>query len=211
MNLTIDIGNTLIKMAVFDGGEIVEKLLAEECDTKLLDGLLARWPAIDRAIIASTGGRTAPLARMLRVRAVKCLEFTPATPVPIRNGYDTPETLGADRQYDLPEQRYPDRRFRNGHHRRLRVGRRHLPRRGHFARNGDAFSGAAPLYGQASVVPRDCRRAPLRDDYDLLHRAGRDEWHRLRNRRIHRAFPAGKCGYLHNFYRWRRKKLCEKN
>ena len=36
MNLTIDIGNTLIKMAVFDGGEIVEKLLAEECDTKLL-------------------------------------------------------------------------------------------------------------------------------------------------------------------------------
>ena len=97
MNLTIDIGNTLIKMAVFDGGEIVEKLLAEECDTKLLDGLLARWPAIDRAIIASTGGRTAPLARMLRVRAVKCLEFTPATPVPIRNGYDTPETLGADR------------------------------------------------------------------------------------------------------------------
>lgn len=47
MNLTIDIGNTLIKMAVFDGGEIVEKLLAEECDTKLLDGLLARWPAID--------------------------------------------------------------------------------------------------------------------------------------------------------------------
>ena len=80
MNLTIDIGNTLIKMAVFDGGEIVEKLLAEECDTKLLDGLLARWPAIDRAIIASTGGRTAPLARML-----------------IRNGYDTPETLGADR------------------------------------------------------------------------------------------------------------------
>ena len=69
MNLTIDIGNTLIKMAVFDGGEIVEKLLAEECDTKLLDGLLARWPAIDRAIIASTGGRTAPLARMLRVRS----------------------------------------------------------------------------------------------------------------------------------------------
>lgn len=83
-------------MAVFDGGEIVEKLLAEECDTKLLDGLLARWPAIDRAIIASTGGRTAPLARMLRVRAVKCLEFTPATPVPIRNGYDTPETLVVD-------------------------------------------------------------------------------------------------------------------
>ncbi len=97
MNLTIDIGNTLIKMAVFDGARIVEKLLTEECDTKMLDGLLGRWPAVDRAIIASTGGRTAPLARMLRVRAVSCLEFTPATPVPIRNAYETPETLGADR------------------------------------------------------------------------------------------------------------------
>ena len=32
MNLTIDIGNTLIKMAVFDGGEIVEKLLAERSE-----------------------------------------------------------------------------------------------------------------------------------------------------------------------------------
>ena len=72
MNLTIDIGNTLIKMAVFDGARIVEKLLTEECDTKMLDELLARWPAVDKAIIASTGGRTAPLARMLRVRAPFC-------------------------------------------------------------------------------------------------------------------------------------------
>ena len=212
MNLTIDIGNTLIKMAVFDGGEIVEKLLAEECDTKLLDGLLARWPAIDRAIIASTGGRTALLARMLRVRAVKCLEFTPATPVPIRNGYDTPETLGADRlAAAVGAALVAEGRDALVVDFGTAITVDYLPRRGHFSRNGDAFSGAAPLYGQASVVPRDCRRAPLRDDYDLLHRAGRDERHRLRNRRIHRAFPAGKCGYLHNFYRWRRKKLCEKN
>ena len=215
MNLTIDIGNTLIKMAVFDGGEIVEKLLAEECDTKLLDGLLARWPAIDRAIIASTGGRTAPLARMLRVRAVKCLEFTPATPVPIRNGYDTPETLGADRLaaavgaalvaegrdalvVDFGTAITVDYVSGDGAYRGGAISRRKM---------GMRF-GARHLQG---LDPRDCRRAPLRDDYDLLHRAGRDERHRLRNRRIHRAFPAGKCGYLHNFYRWRRKKLCEKN
>lgn len=97
MNLTIDIGNTLIKMAVFDRGEIVEKLLAEACDPGLLDGLLSRWPSVDRAVVASTGGGTEPLARMLRERGVRCLEFTPATPVPIRNGYQTPATLGADR------------------------------------------------------------------------------------------------------------------
>ena len=201
MNLTIDIGNTLIKMAVFDGGEIVEKLLAEECDTKLLDGLLARWPAIDRAIIASTGGRTAPLARMLRVRAVKCLEFTPATPVPIRNGYDTPETLGADRLAAAVGAAL------------VAEGRDALVVDFGTAITVDYVSGDGTYRGGAisPVVPRDCRRAPLRDDYDLLHRAGRDERHRLRNRRIHRAFPAGKCGYLHNFYRWRRKKLCEKN
>ena len=58
MNLTIDIGNTLIKMAVFDGGEIVEKLLAEECDTKLLDGLLARWPGMSLLEAQLKTGRT---------------------------------------------------------------------------------------------------------------------------------------------------------
>lgn len=115
-------------MAVFDGGEIVEKLLAEECDTKLLDGLLARWPAIDRAIIASTGGRTAPLARMLQVRAVKCLEFTPATPC-----RSATATIRPKRRRRPPRRRggggargrrarRAGRRFRNGHHRRLRVG-----------------------------------------------------------------------------------------
>lgn len=97
MNLTIDIGNTLIKMAVFDRGEIVEKLLVEECGPELLDALLARRPAVDRAIVASTGGAAAPLVRMLRERGVRCLEFTQATPVPIRNAYGTPATLGADR------------------------------------------------------------------------------------------------------------------
>ena len=55
MNLTIDIGNTLIKMAVFDRGEIVEKQLAEECDTKLLDGLL-RPHRTAGADAAGTGG-----------------------------------------------------------------------------------------------------------------------------------------------------------
>ena len=97
MNLTIDIGNTLIKMAVFDGGAIVGRLLVETCDARALDDLLERWPAVDRAIVASTGGCAAPLVRMLRERAVRCLEFTPATPVPIRNAYGTPATLGADR------------------------------------------------------------------------------------------------------------------
>lgn len=97
MNLTIDIGNTMIKMAVLDKGRIVDKLLIEECDNKRLDALLGRYPTVDRAIIASTGGRTEVLARMLRVRSVSCLEFAPDTPVPIGNAYATPLTLGADR------------------------------------------------------------------------------------------------------------------
>ena len=84
-------------MAVFDKGEIVEKLLAEACGPELLDGLLARWPAVDRAVVASTGGCAAPFVQRLRERAVRCLEFTPATPVPIGNAYATPATLGADR------------------------------------------------------------------------------------------------------------------
>lgn len=97
MNLTIDIGNTLTKMAVFDRGAIVEKVRVEACGAEALDALLSRWPAIDRAIAASTGGSMAPAAELLHGRCVPCLEFTPATPVPIRNAYGTPATLGADR------------------------------------------------------------------------------------------------------------------
>ena len=49
------------------------------------------------------------------------------------------------------EQRYPDRRFRNGHYDRRRLGRR-IPWRQHHPRRGDPFQGPAPLHEKTAAV-----------------------------------------------------------
>lgn len=97
MNLTVDIGNTRTKAAVFEQGKLVGKRLVQAGGPAAVDELLAHWPAVERAIVCATGGGAEPWLRRLRERGVDCLEFTPATPVPLRNAYDTPATLGADR------------------------------------------------------------------------------------------------------------------
>jgi len=97
VNLTVDIGNTLTKAAVFEGGKLVEKRFVAGGDPASADELLARWPAVGRAVVCSTGGGTELWAQRLRARGIACLEVAPETPVPLRNAYGTPATLGADR------------------------------------------------------------------------------------------------------------------
>lgn len=96
MNLIIDIGNTLAKLAVSDGDRIVAEHTAEQLHASTIEQFLAAWP-VRRAIVASTRGECGELLQQLRERVDFVLEFTPQTPVPIRNAYLTPETLGRDR------------------------------------------------------------------------------------------------------------------
>lgn len=97
MNLIVDIGNTLVKLAVFDGGEIVAHRFVERLHPVMLDELMAAWPAVDRAIVSSTRAETEDVAALLRPRVKRVLEFTSQVPVPIGNAYATPGTLGCDR------------------------------------------------------------------------------------------------------------------
>lgn len=97
MNLIVDIGNTLVKLAVFDGECIVAERSAERLLPSILDEVLAAWPAIDQAIVASTRGDGTEVASLIRARVGRCLEFTPEVRVPIANAYRTPTTLGRDR------------------------------------------------------------------------------------------------------------------
>jgi type III pantothenate kinase len=97
MNLAIDIGNTLAKAAVIDGGQVVDIYKAEAFGTDYLEKIFRRYPAIDRAILVSTRGGEEALAEWLRERVKQLVRFDHTTPVPIKNGYKTPETLGLDR------------------------------------------------------------------------------------------------------------------
>ena len=49
MNLAIDIGNTLAKLAIIDGGQVVDFLKTEQIDTAYIEKLLKANPGIDAA------------------------------------------------------------------------------------------------------------------------------------------------------------------
>ena len=96
MNLVVDIGNTLLKLAVFDGGRLVAQQCVGELREETFAGLLGGARAA-RAVVASTRGEAPAIVEGARRHTDYLLEFTPATPVPIGNAYLTPATLGRDR------------------------------------------------------------------------------------------------------------------
>lgn len=89
MNLAVDIGNSQAKAAIFEeeGGEWrIRRVAPEDIPER-----------IERAIVVSTRGGETQLEREVRARAGFHMKFDHDTPVPIRNLYATPETLGPDR------------------------------------------------------------------------------------------------------------------
>lgn len=96
MNLIIDIGNTAAKLAVFEQGEIQEIV---RCSNQSLEGLASlcnRYP-IRKGILASVISISEEVRQQLSQLPFPILEFTYQTPIPIRNLYQTPQTLGMDR------------------------------------------------------------------------------------------------------------------
>ena len=92
----MDIGNTLVKLAVFDDGRLVAQHCVERLLPSMLDELLGGRRAA-KAVVASTRGEADDVVETVRPFADYLLEFTSQTPVPIDSAYRTPETLGRDR------------------------------------------------------------------------------------------------------------------
>ena len=97
MNLVVDIGNSRVKAAVTESGRVVHTIVGERFDVQMLGKLLAEFPAVGKAIVASTAGDAEAAAEIIRQAGVRCIVFTPQVPVPIANAYGSPATLGADR------------------------------------------------------------------------------------------------------------------
>ncbi|NYJ29052.1 type III pantothenate kinase [Allomuricauda sp. ARW1Y1] len=97
MNLVIDIGNTLIKYAVFKNDSIVHDQSSESgLFLSKIKELFEQYPQINNAILSSVG----KLDRKERdVVALFCKVhvLTSASKVPFKNSYATPQTLGVDR------------------------------------------------------------------------------------------------------------------
>ena len=98
MNLIIDIGNSRAKVVVMEVDTLIKEYVVEEFSASLFEEILVAYPAISRAIIASTRGDEEQTKAIVAERIGKVVVFKPATtPIPLANHYHTPETLGADR------------------------------------------------------------------------------------------------------------------
>ena len=96
MNLVIDIGNTVAKLAVFDGDEVIEVLRGSNHSLDCLSMLCSKYP-IEKSIIASVITLSNTIKKQLAKLNIPVLELTYQTPIPIKNLYKTPQTLGMDR------------------------------------------------------------------------------------------------------------------
>ena len=97
MNLIIDVGNTLLKLAVFETGELLFKKTIDKKEfLNVLTEVSVSYDEIDNCIISSVGSFTKQQFNKLN-DTYSPLVLTHETPVPFVNKYATPESLGVDR------------------------------------------------------------------------------------------------------------------
>ena len=101
MNLVIDMGNSVAKVAVVDKGHIVCSFKTENLDTQELEKVLVSQKEISQAIVCSVRGYedgcAAEVMALLGERLGRVIKLDHTVAVPLKNLYSTPHTLGSDR------------------------------------------------------------------------------------------------------------------
>ncbi|WP_127846094.1 type III pantothenate kinase [Psychroflexus aestuariivivens] len=97
MNLILDIGNTFIKVAVFNDDDLIfkSKISPEDFATEF-QNLLNEYPNLKFSIISATGDIPQGLVEQLESK-LEVIHFSHESKINFKNGYKTPETLGLDR------------------------------------------------------------------------------------------------------------------
>ena len=97
MNLTIDQGNSRTKVVLFDDqGRIKKTFIYKSFSSADVERLFSLYP-IEASIIASVVNIDPAVVNALVRLSQHFVLFDHHTPVPLKNGYETPETLGLDR------------------------------------------------------------------------------------------------------------------
>ncbi|GAA3773570.1 type III pantothenate kinase [Corallibacter vietnamensis] len=97
MNLIIDVGNTFVKLAVFQDDEMVSKISCEIKDfEKKFNSILKSHKKINKSIISSVGFLNSKQFDLVK-NALPTLILDSKTKLPFDNLYKTPKTLGVDR------------------------------------------------------------------------------------------------------------------
>jgi len=96
MKLVIDIGNTLSKVAVFDGTDIVELNTTQKISVEYFQNLLKSLQDIQSSIIAHVADIDEQIINYL-ASVLNLIVLSETTPLPFVNKYETPLSLGYDR------------------------------------------------------------------------------------------------------------------
>ncbi|MBL0104723.1 MAG: type III pantothenate kinase [Bacteroidetes bacterium] len=94
MNLTIDAGNTSIKVLVLRGDNPVYRHACKSLSTRYLQSLQRSF-TIEEGMISSVIHLSPAVKKHLKSMGVR--ELTERTKIPVKNLYKTPSTLGKDR------------------------------------------------------------------------------------------------------------------
>jgi len=96
MNLVIDKGNTLTKVALFDKNELIEKISFNDAQSDQLIYFVKNNINADGIIISSVSDYKPSLKKIIQENK-NFIELDEFTPIPATNKYITPATLGKDR------------------------------------------------------------------------------------------------------------------
>lgn len=97
MNLCIDQGNSRTKVALFrDNGTVVKSFIYRSFHSAEVERLFALYPLTD-SIISSVSNIEPAVVNSLNRLSKRFILFDHTTPIPIRNLYESPQTLGQDR------------------------------------------------------------------------------------------------------------------
>ena len=97
MNLVLDLGNTHGKIAVCDRQKVVEVATYDKITSREISYFHIRYSRIRGAIVSSVVNYSREIIDYLNNLYPTCIELNHATPIPLVNLYQTPETLGYDR------------------------------------------------------------------------------------------------------------------
>lgn len=94
--LIIDFGNTLKKLAVFDGKNLLLKELFQDLKPDTLIRFIEKNGPFHGIILSSVSNHPLELEKILS-QSGKFIPLTSQTPIPVKNLYQTPDSLGNDR------------------------------------------------------------------------------------------------------------------
>lgn len=94
--LTVDIGNTAVKAAVYEGERLVRSVVSREASPEVPGSLLA-GNTVDGIAYCCVGDDVSGIEASLRNTGLPFMRLDARTSLPIEVSYDTRDTLGVDR------------------------------------------------------------------------------------------------------------------